>query len=63
FADLGLPQICAITNPGNIASQRVLLKAGLTRRGERSFAHPNLAGAGPMAWFETARDTWNVDGG
>ncbi|MBP7776593.1 MAG: GNAT family N-acetyltransferase [Acidobacteria bacterium] len=63
LADLGLPQICAITNPDNIASQRVLLKAGLTRRGERSFAHPSLAGAGPMAWFEAARDTWNVDGG
>ena len=43
FDDLQLSQIGAITNFENTASQRVLLKAGLVRRGERSFTHPALA--------------------
>jgi [ribosomal protein S5]-alanine N-acetyltransferase len=60
FHDLALPQICAITNLGNIASQRVLEKAGLVRRGERTFTHPALAGEGPMAWFEAHRATWHL---
>lgn len=62
FDDLGLPTICAITNLDNTASQRVLLKAGLTRQGERTFAHPALADEGPMAWFEARRATWQVGG-
>lgn len=60
FEDLGLPQIVAITDLDNIASQRVLEKAGLVRRGERAFPHPALAGQGPMAWFEADRATWHL---
>lgn len=60
FDDLALPQICAITNLGNTASQRVLLKAGLVRKGERTFPHPALAGEGPMAWFEADRASWQL---
>ncbi len=60
FDELGLPRICAITNFANVASQRVLVKAGLVRRGERSFSHPALAGEGPMAWFEAHRATWRL---
>lgn len=60
FDDLRLPVICAITNRANVASQQVLRKAGLERRGERSFSHPNLAGEGPMAWFEAHRDRWRL---
>jgi RimJ/RimL family protein N-acetyltransferase len=58
FSDLRLPRIAAITNLENIASQRVLEKAGLIRRGERTFIHPMLAGEGPMAWFEVERERW-----
>lgn len=60
FDDLGLARICAITNLDNTASQHVLLKAGLVRKGERTFAHPALAGEGPMAWFEAHRATWHL---
>ncbi|MBL8135713.1 MAG: GNAT family N-acetyltransferase [Acidobacteria bacterium] len=60
FEELGLPVICAITNLDNAASQRVLLKAGLTRKGERTFVHPALAGEGSMAWFEAHRTTWHL---
>ncbi len=63
FDDLALPRICAITNLENTASQRVLLKAGLVRKGERTFTHPALAGEGPMAWFEADRDVWRVNPG
>jgi RimJ/RimL family protein N-acetyltransferase len=58
FADLGLEKIAAITNLENLASQRVLLKAGLARHGERTFTHPALAPEGPMAWFEADRAGW-----
>ena len=58
FETLRLPVIAAITNRGNTASQRVLLKAGLRRNGERLFAHPVYADEGPMAWFEVDRDAW-----
>ncbi|MGD9901962.1 MAG: GNAT family N-acetyltransferase [Vicinamibacterales bacterium] len=58
YATLGLPQVNAITTRDNLASQRVLLKAGLERRGERSFAHPAYAANGPMAWFESQREAW-----
>jgi RimJ/RimL family protein N-acetyltransferase len=57
FADLGLPRIVAITNLENRASQRVLEKVGLLRKGERSFAHPAYAGR-PMAWFERDGGSW-----
>ena len=58
YGTLRLPQINAITDLGNTASQRVLLKAGLVRNGERAFAHPAYAASGPMAWFESYRDSW-----
>jgi ribosomal-protein-alanine N-acetyltransferase len=58
FSELGLPAIHAITDLPNVASQSVLLKAGLERRGERSFAHPAYAASGPLAWFEGERDRW-----
>lgn len=58
FAELGLPRIAAITELPHVASQRVLLKAGLRRDGERSFAHPTYASAGPMAWFEREAADW-----
>jgi RimJ/RimL family protein N-acetyltransferase len=58
FTDLGLPMICAITNLPNVASQSVLLKAGLERKGERCFSHPAYAASGPLAWFEAERSRW-----
>ena len=57
FEALGLPQIVGITDPANIESQRVLLKAGLLRRGERSFAHPAYQ-QGPLAYFERDAADW-----
>ena len=57
FEQLGLPQINAITDFPNIVSQRVLMKAGLQRNGERSFAHPRYAD-GPYAWFERTAAEW-----
>jgi RimJ/RimL family protein N-acetyltransferase len=47
-----------MTSLGNIASQRVLEKIGLERRGERAFAHPAYAAEGPMAWFEREAEAW-----
>jgi ribosomal-protein-alanine N-acetyltransferase len=41
-----------------VASQRVLEKIGLERRGERSFAHPAYAASSPLAWFEREREAW-----
>ena len=58
FVDLGLPRIAGMANLGNVASQRVLEKIGLERRGERAFPHPAYAAEGPMAWFERAADAW-----
>lgn len=58
FADLGLPHIAGIASLPNVASQNVLAKIGLERRGERAFPHPAYAAAGPMAWFERDRDAW-----
>jgi len=55
FVDLKLPRIAGTTSLQNHASQRVLLKIGLERRGERVFPHPDYASEGPMAWFECDR--------
>lgn len=57
FETLGLPQIVAITDLENTASQHVLLKAGLLRRGERHLAHPAYQ-PGPLAWFERDAADW-----
>lgn len=58
FANLGLPSICAITHPDNHGSQRVLLKSGLERRGERAFTHPSYAPYGAMPFFERSAADW-----
>jgi ribosomal-protein-alanine N-acetyltransferase len=58
FVDLDLPEIFAITDRPNMSSQHVLQKAGLERKGERSFAHPAYAASGPLAWFEAKREQW-----
>ncbi len=58
FVDLGLPTIAGMTSMGNVASQKVLLKIGLERRGERAFPHPAYAAEGPLAWFERDRTAW-----
>jgi RimJ/RimL family protein N-acetyltransferase len=58
YADLGLPAVCAITNRDNVASQRVLVKAGMEPRGVRAFAHPAYADGNPFTWFESERDAW-----
>lgn len=55
FAELGLPRLVAITDLDNVDSQRVLLKAGLKRDGERLFAH---YGEAPLAWFERDARDW-----
>jgi len=60
FSQLRLPTINAITDLPNTASQRVLLKCGLRRNGERSFAHPRYAG-GVYAWFEREAADWLAD--
>ncbi len=58
FVDLKLPVIAGMTSLKNHASQRVLLKIGLERRGERAFAHPDYASEGAMAWFEREAADW-----
>lgn len=60
FESLRLQRICAITDLPNVASQRVLLKIGLRRNGERSFAHPAYAASGPLAWFELDAEQWRA---
>lgn len=40
FVDRQLPRIAGIANLDNHASQHVLTKIGLERRGARAFAHP-----------------------
>ena len=63
FAERELPVICAITNLPNVESQRVLLKSGLIRNGERSFPHPAYVESGPLAWFERERESWLAEHG
>lgn len=58
FTELKLAQITAIADLGNLASQRVLTKAGLVRKGERRFADPAYAAFGAMAWFECDAADW-----
>jgi [ribosomal protein S5]-alanine N-acetyltransferase len=61
FVDLKLPRINGMASLHNYASQRVLLKIGLARRGERAFPHPDYASQGPMAWFERDAVEWLAD--
>jgi len=58
FRELRLPRIAAMTSKHNHASQRVLQKIGLERRGERAFPHPDYAAEGQMAWFEREAAAW-----
>ena len=58
FTTLALPEIDAITDRPNVASQHVLLKAGLEQKGERLFSHPAYAASGPLAWFEADARRW-----
>ena len=61
FETLGLPSIAGMASLRNVASQRVLGKIGLERRGERAFPHPAYAAEGPMAWFERDAAAWLAD--
>jgi RimJ/RimL family protein N-acetyltransferase len=63
FVDLGLDRIAGMATLANVASQRVLHKIGLERRGERAFPHPAYAAEGPLAWFEREREAWLGDRG
>ena len=60
FEDLHLPHIAAIANLENTASQHVLEKIGLVRRGERAFSHPAYASQGLLAWFEQDAEGWRA---
>ncbi len=53
FQTLHLPQIAAIVDLDNLASQHVLLKIGMQRDGERYFA---AYGPKPLAWFTRDAD-------
>ena len=61
FEERALPRIVAIANLENHASQHVLLKIGLHRKGERSFPHPAYSAHGPLAWFERDREDWMAE--
>lgn len=61
YTDLGLASICAITHPENFGSQRVLLKSGLERCGDRAFKHPSYAPYGAMPFFEREAEDWLRD--
>ena len=63
FVDLKLPRIAGMASLKNRASQRVLLKIGLERRGERAFPHPDYASEGAMAWFERDAADWRAERG
>lgn len=48
FATLGLPEIVAFTFEGNLPSQRVMEKIGMTRDPAADFEHPRLAPGHPL---------------
>lgn len=52
FAELGLDRIIGVTHPGNVASQRVLLKAGLRDEGYGRYYGRELR------LFALRRDAW-----
>jgi len=58
FVTMKLENIAGMASLGNLASQRVLERIGLERRGERAFPHPAYASEGPMAWFERDAVDW-----
>jgi ribosomal-protein-alanine N-acetyltransferase len=61
FLELQLPRIHAITTVPHVASQRVLLKSGLQRQGERSFSEYD--GGAPMAFFARDAADWLAEHG
>jgi RimJ/RimL family protein N-acetyltransferase len=61
FLALKLPRVAGMASLQNHASQNVLLKIGLERRGERSFPHPDYASQGAMAWFERDATEWGAE--
>ena len=63
FGDLRLHRIVGMASLGNLASQHVLQKIGLQRRGERAFPHPAYAAEGPLAWFERDASEWTAERG
>ena len=63
FVDMRVPRIAGMASLQNHASQRVLLKIGLERRGERAFPRPDYAAEGPMAWFEREAADWQAERG
>lgn len=63
FTDLALPRIAGMANLDNLASQHVLSKIGLHRKGERAFTHPAYASQGSMAWFERDAADWLAERG
>ena len=63
FVELKLPRIVGMASLQNHASQRVLLKIGLERKGERAFPHPDYAAEGAMAWFERDAADWQAERG
>ena len=60
FSELGMERIAAITDLPNVDSQRVLLKSGLVRDGERVFVQ---YGTAPLAWFERDAKSWLAERG
>jgi RimJ/RimL family protein N-acetyltransferase len=48
FDTLGAPQVWAITAAGNLPSQAVMRRIGMTARPELDFDHPNLAADSPL---------------
>lgn len=52
FGPLGLDHVVAVVKPAHVASQRVLVKAGLHRTGSRH------AYGEPMLLYEAHRDQW-----
>lgn len=60
FVELGLPVIHAITDLPHVDSQRVLLKIGLHRAGERVVP---AYGDAPLAFFERDAASWLAEHG
>ena len=57
FEELGLRRIISITWPQNVASRRVMEKAGLTLRGETRWRDHDVV------WYAMDRNTWEARNG
>jgi RimJ/RimL family protein N-acetyltransferase len=58
FTQMQLPRIHALTDQENVPSQQVLVKAGLRRQADRTFADPSYQGRPPFAFFERSAEEW-----